>query len=282
MIPPAAKRILLTFLLFAGVALSPAQNKTHLTGSQAEQRQAAQEPGSPISPLKPIIQDDKSEPAGGKNQENRSDDREPRIYRVQNVDPQWHFWLPFWLNLVIAIVGLVTVVAVFGQLRALIVSQRAWVIFTPDVFDAQKETFGTAAKKDLNQTSLALKNVGPTPAHIVSVSLRYVQLPSLVVLPLFPNYAEPRDRSGLLLVPADSTNELASLEGLEGNSASDFIPKLADRSIVLYVFGYVQYRDSFNRFRETRVGYVFEYLHLPVGSKRIAHRAGPPGYNRAT
>jgi hypothetical protein len=269
---------LIAFVLLAYTALLPAQHQHKLASPEGQKASDGKQDNPPTNIA---IHDLKGRPDTNQAENDSKSHGNGRVYQVQivNVDKAWHFWLPFVINTIVALVGAITAIAVWLQVKALIVAQRAWVILTPDVFNSKKETYGAAPS--LQPMSFDIKNVGPTPANIISVSLRYILLENLGELPDKPIYAEPKSRVGLLLVPTDSANELVALEYGTLSQAA-LISKLIDGTRIPYAYGYVRYKDSFNRKRETRVGYVFEYLNLPLSAGRRPKRAGPPAYNAAT
>jgi hypothetical protein len=168
--------------------------------------------------------------------------------------------------------------------EALIAAERGWLLLTPTDWNHKLQTFGPAMKTQFQKFPIAIKNVGKTPVRIKAFSMRYMVLDSLSVLPNEPNYPAPTVYEGRLLVPQDSYAETVVLEGYENNELGELVQALQFGRKHLYAYGYVEYMDEFNRKRETRAGFAYEYFWIsgalhPNLTKR---QAGPPSYNRAT
>jgi hypothetical protein len=168
--------------------------------------------------------------------------------------------------------------------EALIAAERGWLLLTPTDWNHKLRTFGPAMKTQFQKFPIAIKNVGKTPVRIKAFSMRYVVLDNLSELPDTPNYSAPKLYDGFLLVPQDSYAETVVLEGYEATQLGDLAQSLEFGKKHLYAYGYVQYVDDFNRDRETRAGFAYEYFWVsgalhPNLTKR---QAGPPAYNRAT
>lgn len=127
------------------------------------------------------------------------------------------------------------------------------------------------------------RNYGKTPAFIVSIKARLIQIGKLDDLPPEPEYGG--DASGLpngtevVAVPEKSTALMFAR--LEPNVLlkQDEIDKIMRGETALYVFGCVSYRDVFDEPRETRWGFIFR---VPSGFSKYRGwiMAGPAAYNR--
>ncbi len=130
-------------------------------------------------------------------------------------------------------------------------------------------------------------NYGKTPAFIVEVGYRFVTLPNLAALSPEPNYRNPnapvplvppKPDLGIPLLPNKSTNPIAAPVEPSSLLTQPEINNIDKGEVVLYAYGFIEYRDVFDDPHETRWGYLFV---VPAGfsTYRGWQMAGPDAYN---
>ena len=287
-------------MVFRGVVLSllivstsvGAPNKQAITAHDAQQSEADQR-GTQASPLIVKVEGDKS-PQQVAAQNKKRDD-------LDTADKSHMFWL----TVAIAFAGFcqafIAGVQAFIYYRqaglmseglklsaksvdSLMSSERAWLLINPEHWDNQGELQGPFQNTTGARFSLAIKNVGKTPAHLVASSFKYVLLDDLAELSPTPQYPSASDEGGRILMPNDSYSQMVELEGWAPEDLGPLITDIQQRKKVLFAYGYIQYRDNFQRMHECRVGLVYDLLYLTgrVTPQMRKKRGGPPSYNRAT
>jgi type II secretory pathway pseudopilin PulG len=175
---------------------------------------------------------------------------------------------------------------------ALINTERAWVIATPDDNSPVIGFIPSAGAGNLemhlvganqrNAVSFSLKSTGNTPARLVEIAILYRKANRLDDIPTEPDYDGKIPLNDLPLVTGDSIGFVQFLE------PSPILPKseadaVCRQEAFLYAFGLVVYRDVYDRLHETRFGYVY---HFPLGldpkPKGFRRDGLPPSYNQAT
>ncbi len=139
-------------------------------------------------------------------------------------------------------------------------------------------------KTDLMAFPIQIKNVGLSPARIDSVAFRYRLLDNLADLAGDPEYPDAVPFNGWVLAPQDSIGYVAPLAQGDSIPAAELNQHVLDKTKVLFAYGSIKYRDIFNRNRETRISYAYEYFWLSAAlrpSRRIK-QAGPAKYNEST
>ena len=167
----------------------------------------------------------------------------------------------------------------------MIISERAWIIITPVNWNPGLRPLPEAGEIPINLFQAAVRNVGKTPATLVKMAFRYVNLSKgeYDALPGEPKYGEGTVPNGLVLVPSDSVGFSVPLMP-SATLTADEVRSISNAERFIYFYGSIRYRDAFGKYRETRVGYVYTF---PQGG-RIAYqregfqRGGPDAYNRAT
>jgi hypothetical protein len=241
--------ILLTFMLFFSI-LVPAQNQSHLADREANNAQQRKQSASPPPTVNTGIDNavPHQTPGTAKN-DGQNYTNDGTVYHVTISDNPFHFWLPFFINSVIALVGVVTAGVVVLQVRGLMLSQRAWILVVPDKFDPQRPLYGPEMKKDLRAFPMSIKNVGLSPARIDSVAFRYCVLSDLSTLPTEPNYPQAIPYNGWAVAPQDSVGHIAPLEGGDDIPVLEYDQHIKNGTKVLFAYGCVKYRDIFRLIR---------------------------------
>jgi hypothetical protein len=127
----------------------------------------------------------------------------------------------------------------------------------------------------------AIRNYGKTEARITKGTIRLEQRPAADPMPPEPQY-DARDAhvfNGEVVLPPESSAQLQSFR--VGISNLDFKP-VREGLTVLWIYGFVEYRDIYDQFHENRFCFTF---HIPGGFDPQPagwYRAGPPGYNTST
>jgi hypothetical protein len=271
--------------LTSTVVLAQAQKTGHLTDGEAGKTQQGKQSAPPPPIISKSVYNFISGPtprnAGADGQKSANDGV---TYQVAISDKPFHFWLPFVINLLVASVGVVTAAAVMFQVTGLIRSQRAWVLVAPDKFDPQKPLYGPEMKNDLKKFPIQIRNVGLSPARIDAVAFRYCVLDSLSSLSADPVYPQAVPYNGWVVAPQESVGHMVPLEGAEDIPVLEYDQHILKGTKVLFAYGCVKYRDIFNRKRETRISYAYEYhwMHMAMAPTRRIKQAGPEAYNKST
>ncbi len=178
---------------------------------------------------------------------------------------------------VIAAFTIVMSIAVIFQVITARRTERAWII--GNVVNTNFER-----PPDPNEELhcvVSIKNTGRTPATITRAGISAKLSSSLSDLPALPQYGknEKVSFSHLLLVPKDSF-ALSAQTIIEVAQYDAFM----SRRLFLYVHGFVEYRDTFNRKHETR---FCDYYLVPDGGGILVEGfqrniEAPPEYNKAT
>lgn len=166
--------------------------------------------------------------------------------------------------------------------------ERAWIIkeglSSPAGLDNFSPTYINPAQM---RVTLALKNNGRTPAKITESSASFELVDAEGGLPDSPLYRPEASSSkypkgGLIVVPNDVvTVDIDYADGKKRFEPADF-QKLRDGLKVLAIWGFVAYRDAFERPHKL----CFCYLYKPRKEANVWRGEfkldGPSGYNRHT
>jgi hypothetical protein len=171
------------------------------------------------------------------------------------------------------------------QVRAQITSERAWLVISPIRWDPPlfwKQAGDPSIP--LNTFDFEIRNVGRTPAHVISIAMIYYNMgrAELDNLPENPEYRPPESMEGTIIVPDDA---IKLTEPLNPNPVLEHqeVESIRANKRVLYFYARVEYADAFGESHETRVGYVYYFPQGPVRLEEPAFKqAGPSAYNRAT
>ncbi len=166
-------------------------------------------------------------------------------------------------------------------------TERAWLIVS----------FVSMKDKELKDGEIAdcrwaIKNVGATPAILLETKTRfqvfrlYDGMPDDPVkqLPAIPDYGNSIPINERLLAPQDSMGYFTKWERYIDGQFSEFMFPAKDNEIWMVVaYGYVKYRDTFGRERESR---SCDFALVGRDGKIIVefrpHPKAPAAYNRCT
>jgi hypothetical protein len=185
----------------------------------------------------------------------------------------WHYWLPLLINALAVLSSGLAVALLWRQTRgteeaikaafisaeaakksadALVAADRAWVMFKP-TFKMKGSLLGflhpTPVRKGF--VDIEIENVGKTPAFLGELSFQaglFVTKTNL--FDESPNYEAPQVFEKSLLgsgVPGGQRAEVSA----NGNE-SNCLQKLADGTLILFVYGRIKYQDAYSQVRETR------------------------------
>jgi hypothetical protein len=161
--------------------------------------------------------------------------------------------------------GLLIIVGVFGvcfalrtlkaieaQGKAMILSERAWLVMRPESFPLQ-----TFAKLDWVVT-----NTGRTVARIVEARIRCGKYDVFNRFPDMPNYGNPINLYRVPIGPGESFKLWSYIEtpkrDYQGLTAED-IDDIKTKGSDLIAYGIVKYSDSFGNPHESRFCYYYAF-----------------------
>jgi hypothetical protein len=101
---------------------------------------------------------------------------------------------------------------------------------------------------------IEIKNYGRTPARITDALIKFLPVPEGETLPNEPDYSDPlpREQTGFFLVAGD----FFMFQG--GYLIQNWNRVRSLKDVTLYVFGYVDYLDKFDRRHRAGYGRVFD------------------------
>lgn len=171
---------------------------------------------------------------------------------------------------VIAAFTVLMFVVVHRQDRAMKIAERAWIV--SDIGPPQP-----VGSIDTVQVKCKIMNNGRTPAWITAMGSSGQFVRSEQDLPTNPNYtlAKPFAHSGTVLTPNGYTETGISFETKR--------LELAEKGeVILYFFGFVEYRDVFDQKHKTRYCYRLKPSQdLTSQTSLDFYIDGPEGYNTA-
>jgi len=184
-----------------------------------------------------------------------------------------HDWVDHINSYSTAVIAAFTVlmfVVVRRQDRAMKIAERAWIV--SDIGSPQP-----IGSKDTIQVICKIMNNGRTPAWITAMGSCGQFVRSEQDLPTNPNYtpAKPFAQSGTVLTPNGYTETGISFEAKR--------LELAEKGeVILYFFGFVEYRDVFDQKHKTRYCYRLKPSQDLTSQTSLAfYIDGPEGYNMA-
>lgn len=215
-------------------------------------------------------------------------------------------WLPIWINMVLALVGIVaagiavrTLFIIHRQLTASYDAERCWIL-VKRVGNPGKGLYNPQDHSYIPSMIFEFKVSGNTPARVTNAHFR-LQLapakPGIVPpepdLPPIPDYnVNSRARSseiseeGRVLAPEDTFQ----IDLIIPHLTEDQWVKLRDGEEVVCAYGFIKYKDAFGKERETRTCYVYDFtwggVIVDLNGKEIHPQGfyigGPPEYNKET
>jgi hypothetical protein len=269
---------------------------------QQNKNNAGQRRNQPAKPIFPgTIPQKKNGPALENKGEERPADHEDAAINITNPTPvsePWHWyekvaWVANLLLVVVGIggviIGVVTLIKIERQTkagedaaeaallsaRALINSERPWILITIEPFKGNQDVFAITAK-----------NCGRTPARLLSYSTPlYSLIPSGSALPKEPQYGNLIALIDALILLTGETREFeivsedAIKEVCEDEETYGRVWMGTDS---LYVFGKIYYQDLLDSTPAAIhvTGWCCQYLPAMPTDRLILH--GPTGYNRHT
>jgi hypothetical protein len=149
--------------------------------------------------------------------------------------------------------------------------ERPWVLASME----QEMRGEVIASRTIYLARCIIKNFGKTPAWITRWGVITKDIKIEEPLPLEPNYsAAPNDSIPEVLPPGESRSSLCAW-------LPERLSQAHEDKILLFVFGFVLYKDGFGRDHETR--FCFRY-YPPFRDNKAQgfHVGGPPAYNCQT
>ncbi len=192
-----------------------------------------------------------------------------------------------WLTFGLVIVGFLQVIlliwtfmTVNRQTSHMVTSERAWMV--PDIkVRKDNPTFGESEGKGVILTNPAWRNKGGTPAFVleggnaIELILQGESL-SEKPLPYDPENISVWDGDGIAVSPKEGFSKFVFKQVKSPIG-------ILDRSKVLWVHGYLKYRDAFSdTIHETRYCFLYIPGMSEFGAQAQFISDGPSAYHRAT
>jgi hypothetical protein len=186
-------------------------------------------------------------------------------------------WIVVYITAVYVFISAWMLIAMKRQTRHLVISERAW-------FTCKAEISSELEHPNQVNTKVAFifLNTGKTPGFITEIGFAIDALKEGESLPLIPSGYESKDLAkwggrGIPIAPQDSMSRFGSIE-----VSNPAVEQLKTGELVLWVHGYVKYRDTFVQSEhETRYCLKWEPGRAGSGSVEFSI-AGPEAYNSAT
>jgi hypothetical protein len=164
--------------------------------------------------------------------------------------------------------------------EALMSSERPWLMLDP--FDPlELVAMPVSGPVTANGTTIRYGNYGKTPAWLVESAVRFVkERTKNIPAPL--DYGEiTRPPSELAVLPGKGSNPIWCCLEPNGCLSENEIQSIERQELFLFLFGFIKYRDTFDRSHETR--FCFRY-DVPSGFSPypLFVYAGPAGSNKCT
>jgi hypothetical protein len=196
-----------------------------------------------------------------------------------------------------AVILLLSIMAIYGQIKTAKNSERAWVLV--GTTGSPERWYAPDDPSYAPGMVFQFKVYGRTPAVLVkadfkldSVPVRPGTKPPEPDLPSIPKYSESRNleipEGGRVLSPGETFQVRLSLS--PPTLTEEQWVKLRDGNTIMCAYGFIEYRDVFERKKEIRVCYLYEFrwggvIKTPDGTVlnppgfRIG---GPRAYNKVT
>ena len=218
-------------------------------------------------------------------------------------DPPWHFYLPLAINGTLACGTILTLIFLFRQAKAaegsaksaevsanaakasadaLLLADRPWLLMNPNEWNPKMEIFGNLDMAHVATMSVAIKNIGKTPARLDAISIRFQVFDSLDDIPNDPAFAPGELLNGKFLAHGDSLAYRTNLKVAE-TFTSELAQQIQHGKKRLFAFGYIRYTDMYGVCHETRAGLVWNFAwgNGQLQPKLTISQGGPASYNRA-
>lgn len=274
--------------MFLGVAQAsmpiPRQTANQLHTADQNQTNRTQKNKNPSEKSSVSTQKPPCEGAGNATEDKDSKAQYPtiNISDPASVPESWS-WHDKWLwgaNILLVIVGFGTIAILWRQTHHIVTSERAWMVTEPCDASIPPEIKGITTGVRHVGFSVRFKNMGKTPAFLLEIRYSGKVLSSKEKLPEVPPEYEEREifkwgGKGLPLLPQDFI-----LKNHVNTWAKE--PVLIDRgSDILWIYGYIKYRDAFGENRET--WFCHRWVPEIEGWQKSGFiSGGPESYNRAT
>jgi hypothetical protein len=276
------KPLILAMFLAVMQAAPPSPGKTadHYAASSQGIKQNAQAKQNPPAQSKSVKEPTAREPSKQDREEVSNNDTTKTIrvseFPSLSITRDWTDYAAVLFSGLLIIVGvfgvcfaLRTLKAIEAQGKAVILSERAWLVIRPDPFTLQ-----TSARLDWVVT-----NTGRTVARIVEARIRCGIYDVFNKLPDMPNYGDPINLYRVPIGPGESFKLWSYIEthksDYPGLTAED-IDDIKTRGSNLIAYGIVRYSDSFGNPHESR--FCYDYT-LAFGEFRI-YLLAPAEYHK--
>jgi hypothetical protein len=221
------------------------------------------------SPTKPAVVEEKL-----RETEPSIQDRQPEDKNTGREPHNWIETLNAFSTFVIAVFTVLLAVGVIFQIRDYRARERAWVILSIE----HHPTLQVQQTGNICRFTGFIQNFGGTPATILDMGYFGDAINRGDQLPTEPYYlGEKRpEQTSYPLVPKGLIP--ASCDVLQSD-----MDKVRTGEMILYIFGFIKYQDTFRRTRETR--YCFRYYPPIPGSIDVHvgyYPEGPPSYHKVT
>ena len=163
---------------------------------------------------------------------------------------------------------------------ALIAIECAWIALGGDMQIRELESIPVAGAPRIPNITFGLSNTGKSPAWILSSKARMMIVNSEKDLPTEPDYGEQWDYPDG--IPLNCGNVRPEQVFIDSNEITpEQLAKIKRGELFIVFYGFVKYRDVFNRVRETRYC-LFWREPIGINSKGSFSYGGPKSYNKQT
>lgn len=195
-------------------------------------------------------------------------------------------WINAFSTAIIACLTLVTVFVIAGQLRATHRHERAWVVIEEIELPEHLSYFQLTFPVNV-EMRYVFKNYGSTPARLTDSRLIFKLIDKIEDLPSIPEYGQKQaypnfPKDGGILVPGATIPLHQPFQGPDGTPALNnaILSAIRDGSKTLVSYGFMKYRDAFNKRHETRFCHTYRVVQGVNYFSGDFGAAGPKEYNK--
>jgi hypothetical protein len=168
-------------------------------------------------------------------------------------------------------------IAAKASADAIVNVERPWLLVTRINYIVLPKSQPSGENQNTSLMHVTVKNFGKSPAWLTNHGGTFTTVPKDKDLPREPVYRtlEPLETWGFVLTPGEEKTYLEIPHDTKTMVNDEFTDALEGR-LKWFVFGFINYRDSFEHVRETRFCYILSRSHQFIASD------APPKYNQHT